>query len=104
MLNVDADFRIEANHPQACYQWQLQRELQVRCGDQLRNWVSAVRLDSQEKGEMKELALRCFKDFVPECRKSKSTEGHQCLKREAGLAIAQLLAGENARQELSYNK
>jgi hypothetical protein len=61
-------------------------------------WVRAVRKDTSAIPQAKLTAFMCFQDFIPECKKSGNLE--ECLKKEGGLAIAQMLAGENARQEL----
>lgn len=91
---------MQANHPHACYQWQLQKQLKADCGEEVAVWVGAIRGGSEDIYRHKEVALRCFQGVVTECRQTTATV-EKCLKKEAELAIAQLLAGENARQEVT---
>jgi hypothetical protein len=99
MNSVDANFKVQANHPHACFQWQLQKALKAACAAQTETWVRAVRA-GEDFQPAKNEALRCFSLQVPECRKAADPLLEKCLIKHAELAVAQLLAGENARLDL----
>ena len=102
--NVDPNFRVQANHPHACFQWQLQKKLKAACARPVETWVHAVRMKETGRAVQaaKDAALQCFAAEVDECKSRTLRENNleECLTKHAELAIAQLLAAENARQDL----
>ena len=97
-MNVDDAFVCKANEPDACYQWSIQNALAANCKEVAAEWVRVFRA-KQDVHAVRSVALRCFADATDKCKQKGDPE--PCLKRHYALAVAQLLAGENARQSLS---